>query len=200
MTAIRWVMFDWGNVLVDYQPLGFPKLAQRLSVELDPLVDAMREATWLDRLCTGEASPEAFVAWLCERFGTPITPAEVCDLFAADVQTRLPGIEPIVGALQGRVRLAILSNTFFAHFQQLLSDPFYAAFDLPMASHLLGAQKPSALVFERALARLEAAPGEVVFIDDGEAHVTAARALGLQAVHAVDVQATRTGLTALGLL
>jgi len=31
--SIEWVLFDWGNVLVEYPPLGRAKLATRIGVD-----------------------------------------------------------------------------------------------------------------------------------------------------------------------
>ena len=46
-------------------------------------------------------------------------------------------------------------------------------------SYVVGARKPAAAYFERALARIGCAPGELLFVDDREDNVRAARALGV---------------------
>jgi putative hydrolase of the HAD superfamily len=54
-------------------------------------------------------------------------------------------------------------------------------FDVSCYSCELGATKPEAAYFDRAVAMIGAAPGEVLFVDDNRANVEGARATGLAA-------------------
>jgi putative hydrolase of the HAD superfamily len=54
-------------------------------------------------------------------------------------------------------------------------------FDVSCYSCELGATKPEAAYFDRAVAMIGAAPGEVLFVDDNLANVEGARATGLAA-------------------
>jgi putative hydrolase of the HAD superfamily len=54
-------------------------------------------------------------------------------------------------------------------------------FDPVLFSCELGARKPDPAIFGAALARLDCAPADVLFLDDRPANVAAARALGLAA-------------------
>ena len=58
-----------------------------------------------------------------------------------------------------------------------------AMFDVVVISHLVGLRKPEAPIYELAAARLGVAPADCVFVDDTRRNVTAARALGMAAVH-----------------
>lgn len=60
-------------------------------------------------------------------------------------------------------------------FDDLFDESFY--------SWELGAKKPEATYFELALERLGAEPAQVLFVDDMEVNVEAARAVGLAAEH-----------------
>ena len=198
--GIRWVLFDWGNVLVDYRPIGFVRLAEHVGTPLDDMVEALGARKMVRQLCVGEASPGALCDFILERFGASITPDDVMSMFVDDVRTRLPDTERLVSALRSRYRLSILSNTFFGHWHELLRDPFYRVFEHPMASHLLGLEKPDPRIYQHALSTLGAAPNEVVFVDDKLENITAARELGLHAIHAPTRAETWAGLRALGCL
>jgi putative hydrolase of the HAD superfamily len=54
-------------------------------------------------------------------------------------------------------------------------------FDVSCYSCELGATKPEAAYFDRAVAMIGAAPGDVLFVDDNPANVVGARATGLAA-------------------
>jgi putative hydrolase of the HAD superfamily len=87
-----------------------------------------------------------------------------------------------------RVETAILSNTNASHWEGMLpaSGPAAAYPSLhrvrhPFASHLLGARKPERAVFERVEAATGRAGRDVLFFDDLEETVAAARAAGWRA-------------------
>jgi len=140
---IDWILFDWGNVLVEYRPLGLPKLVQRLGLELDAFSEHGDMMRSLQGLTVGALSPEAFVERLAQRFGVSLTRAEVAECFRADVEREPPGIRALVEELRGKYKLAILSNAFFGHWDNFEGSELYRLFALPMSSHLLGAAKPS---------------------------------------------------------
>ena len=60
---------------------------------------------------------------------------------------------------------------------------FDALFDESFYSWELGTKKPEATYFELALERIGAEPAQVLFVDDMEVNVEAARAVGLAAEH-----------------
>jgi len=59
--------------------------------------------------------------------------------------------------------------------------------------------KPDPAIYHLALARFGLEPHEAVFIDDNEANVLAARALGIRSIHFSDVAACRAELSGFGL-
>ncbi|MDD9971715.1 MAG: HAD-IA family hydrolase [Myxococcales bacterium] len=167
---------------------------------MDALAGAFGAEGLVRQLVVGDASPQDLSAWLATRFGAQVDEDDVIAAFADDVSERMPGIEPLVSALQDRYRLSILSNTFFGHWHQVLHDPFYRVFERPMASHLLRAAKPDPVIYQRALEQLGCPPDQVAFIDDKQENTDAARAAGMHAIHSTSVDQTRTGLVALGCL
>jgi putative hydrolase of the HAD superfamily len=196
---IEWVLFDWGNVLVDYRPLGMAKLARELATEPAALLQFASTTQLFKDLTTGALSPETALERMAQRFGVTLTRAQVAECFRADVEYELPGIRSLLAEIdsRGSYRRAILSNAFFGHWDNFEGSELYGLFELAMSSHLIGASKPSRAAFETALARMRTEPARVVFIDDKPANVEAALALGMHAFVTDSVATTRKGLAAL---
>jgi len=69
-----------------------------------------------------------------------------------------------------------------------------------ITSAYIGAQKPHEIFYDRALSIAHAIPERTVFVDDREENLEPARQRGLHCVHAVNPEAVRVGLGALGVL
>jgi len=193
------LLFDWGKVLVDYQPLGLPKLARALGTDLESLSDFAAATDFFTALTLGAASAEETSAQLAREFGVSLSRAQIGACFREDVEHELPGIRELIAQLKAsnRYRLAILSNAFFGHWDSFEQTELYALFDLPMASHLIHAAKPSPAAYEIALRRMAVAPERVVFVDDRPENVEAARAAGIHAFVTDSVATTRRELASL---
>jgi HAD superfamily hydrolase (TIGR01509 family) len=86
--------------------------------------------------------------------------------------------------LAKRYRLGLLSNTDPIHVAHM--EPrydFFQYFPARTYSCVLGASKPSPLIFREALRASGVKAGEAVFIDDIAAYVEAAQRLGLAGIH-----------------
>lgn len=85
--------------------------------------------------------------------------------------------------LRGQRRTGIISNSFAgARWRERNLYHFEDLADAIVYSHEVGVAKPDPLIFRLACDALEVAPAEMVFVDDIQGHVDAARALGIQAV------------------
>ena len=86
-------------------------------------------------------------------------------------------------ALRPRYRTAILSNSFVgAREQEEARYGFTSLVDLAVYSHEEGVRKPDPRIYEIAIERLGVAPAEILFLDDLQENVEAARAAGIEAV------------------
>jgi glucose-1-phosphatase len=91
-----------------------------------------------------------------------------------------PGIEGVIDELNERgVVTACLSNTNRAHWDDLRrGSRACAAIARPLVSHELGAVKPDDAIYRLAERELGVSPSELLFFDDLEPNVDAARRLG----------------------
>lgn len=74
--------------------------------------------------------------------------------------------------------------------------PIFSAF---LTSAYVGARKPHALFYEKALAIAHADPARTVFIDDRPVNLGPVRTMGVHCVQASSTDAVRAGLAALGI-
>lgn len=91
------------------------------------------------------------------------------------------------------------SHEFFPPFRAQWTDLFDRFRDIVVSGdeRLV---KPDAAIYQLALARFGLTPGEALFIDDNEANVAAAAALGIRSILFRDAQQVRTELRHVSLL
>jgi len=93
----------------------------------------------------------------------------------------------LVRRLRPRYKLSVLSNADMSLRGRLERDGIHALFDDVVVSAEVGMAKPDPAIFRLAVDRLGLAPDECVFVDDWDANVEAARAVGMRGViHRVD--------------
>ncbi|MDP9862724.1 MULTISPECIES: HAD family hydrolase [Streptosporangium] len=85
------------------------------------------------------------------------------------------------------LRTCLLSNSWANEYPR---DGWDEVFDAVVISGEIGMRKPEPRIFEHALGRVGLAGHECVFVDDIEANITAARALGIVGVHHRDPELT----------
>ncbi len=95
----------------------------------------------------------------------------------------------------------LLSNTNEPHVAWIKSHfpDVFPCFDLQVLSNEVGLEKPEAEIYRYVESRLGGSPHELVFVDDLEPNVAAARACGWQGVVFAGVADCRARLHTLGL-
>jgi epoxide hydrolase-like predicted phosphatase len=106
--------------------------------------------------------------------------ADLWDWYVGELNTELAGF---FRCLRPRYRTAILSNGA-AGGRRVEETRYHFAemADLLVYSYEVGIEKPDRRIYLLTCERLGVRPGEVVFLDDLEANVVAARELGMRAV------------------
>ena len=80
-------------------------------------------------------------------------------------------------------RVVCGTNAFERHYEYHVEHGEYAVFDRVHPSHLMGVAKPSAAFYEHVLQREGWSARGTFFIDDGEANVATAGAMGIRSFH-----------------
>ena len=187
--TIRAVVFDIGGVLeldvIELVDIGLDaRWEKRLGLqpgEMDQRMASVWEAGSLGRRTEEEVHQEMVKRlgmnqeqveeymremwdWYCGRLNAPMA-----DFFRS---------------LRPRYQTAILSNSFVgARREEQQRYHFDEMCDLIIYSHEEGIAKPDPRIFELACTRLGVQPAEMLFLDDSQGHVAAARALGIHSIH-----------------
>ncbi len=190
------VLWDLGGVVVDVDlDRGRAELLRRTGRDVFEAAFFDPETRLKERLDRGELTAEAGLNALQERLG--VAPVDAIAAWNAVLTVR-PEVTALILALA--VPVGVISN----------ADPVHAAFIRANAgidsvvqhwtwSYEHRAMKPDAALFERALEVHDAAPPEVLLIDDREDNVAAALALGMDAVRYTTPSDLHLALRARGL-
>ncbi len=178
----RILMLDIGMVLVN---LNFQPLADRMralsGVQPAVLQAALGEGNLIRNYETGQITEENFHEEICRRLGARISWCDFLDAwYSIFDQPIIP--DATLASLARIVQMWTLSNTNKLHFDFMLRHfTFLRHFEGFVLSHEVGAMKPDARIFLAALEKTRARPEDVLFVDDQEVNVQAARSLGIDA-------------------
>ncbi|HWJ88794.1 MAG TPA: HAD family phosphatase [Pelagibacterium sp.] len=194
-------VFDLGGVFVDWNPMYLFR----------KLFDTEEEARWFaDNICTnawnlefdaGDIYSEG-VARLITRF-----PRYWREISAFDARWR----ETIGGVFEGTIAIHdelveaeiptfAITNFSWEKWVSMLDEwTFLEKFDGVVVSGLEKLVKPDPRIFRLFCERYGLAPEACVFIDDNEANIVAASAMGMETVHFTSPEALRAELISYGL-
>ena len=178
------VIFDIGGVLIrteDLEPRR--QWERRFSLAEWGLADLVFNCPASRRASVGQATPEDVWAEVMRHLS--LTPSELeslkADFWKGDVwDERLIGF---IRSLRPRLKTGIISNAWSDVRENVKAHVNGDSFDVILFSAEEGIEKPDPEIYRRALARLDVAPADAVFVDDMPVNVEAARALGMMGVH-----------------
>ena len=184
--SIQGVIFDFGGVISNMRWDVAHKLEEEHGLERNSLLRTLygESAEWREvEVGRGdvEAWRKASHRRLEEAAGRPLPPLH--EQWRATVGL-IPENMGLIRALRPPYRLAVLSNA-----DNTLEDRMrdglgiHDLFDTVVCSAVVGMAKPDHEVYRLTAERLTLPVEECVFIDDAERNVTAAREVGMAAIH-----------------
>ena len=181
------VVFDVGSVLVqagrtwsdDLELAGFEVSPERLA-------EIERWAAALPHRSTGEITSAQYAVLFAEASGGVYTVEEARRISRASLRSEYPGIGGVLDTLEAvSVRTAALSNANDEEWARLFPDdaanaefPTLLRIPTRFSSHLLGMTKPDVRIFRTVERETECAGEAILFFDDRQENVEAARACG----------------------
>lgn len=200
MSAVRAILFDLGRVLchVDLAPMR-AAWESRTGTPSSRLDEALFERGIKDDLDIGRISPAAAAEAVAVETGAPVTLEVFQDIW---VQALSPwnAMNDLALGLCRRLPCGLLSNTDPIHHAHARSN--YSALRA-MRSHTVsyqvGACKPDASIYAAAVGSMGVDPGGILFVDDLEENVEAARGMGLRAHRFTAIGGLVSDLIELGL-
>jgi glucose-1-phosphatase len=189
------LLFDLGGVIL---PLNYgatiARLSELLARDAREIYQETVQSPLFDGFERGEADAVAFRARLRREShsSAQLSDADI-DLAFNAVLGHIPDEHlSLLTRLRETTRTFLLSNTNSIHIEQFRTHyaerhlakfgPFSELFEQDYYSHELGLRKPDPASFHHILNAHQLEPTRTVFIDDNEHNVSAARALGMQAI------------------
>jgi putative hydrolase of the HAD superfamily len=200
VAPIELVLFDLGGVLIDLA--GVPAMRELSGIDRDDeLWRRWLTCPWVRSFERGDCTADEFATGLVDAWELDIAPSAFLDSFGGWPRGPLPGAEALVTATRAVVPVGCLSNTNELHWQRNFSRwPILDAFDVRFLSFELRMLKPDAEVFDHVAGLLPQPRNRVLFLDDNEINVDAARESGFAAVTVRGVTQTHEALVAAGVL
>jgi len=179
------VCFDLGGVLARIRRT-WQACASAAGVKTglrDDEIYDLSDFVLFDAFQLGALAPADYLEKLSTYLGVPTGEAKA--VHNAILQEPYEGTAELVQEIKSSGHAtACLSNTNSLHWEILNSAvyPSIEGLDFKMVSHTIGLLKPEAAVFRRFDLEAEVAPGQVVYFDDHEGNVWAAKSHGWKAV------------------
>lgn len=129
----------------------------------------------------GKINSENFCRELTNKLELTVSPAEFNHIWCACFDGEIEGVSELLAQVSQKVPLYTLSNTNEAHYDFFKDMPVFKDFKELLTSHKFKCRKPEALIYEKAIQHLGLKPEEILFVDDLEENIAAARAQGLHA-------------------
>jgi len=182
---LRAIIFDIGRVLIGLDVArAVNSLGANLALSPSEVWTALeKDSRWVDWQ-EGRISPHDWHLHVTKRLGSPLNFKEFTQAWNLALQPEPLLDSALFAKLTKRYRLGLLSNTDPIHVAHMEpSYDFFRYFPVRTYSCVLGASKPSPLIFREALRASGVKAGEAVFIDDIAAYVEAAQRLGMAGIH-----------------
>jgi FMN phosphatase YigB (HAD superfamily) len=177
------ITFDLGNVLVKVDHRRFCRRLAALAVLSPQEVYAqVFESSLEPGYDTGRLTSREFYQRVTAHFGIALPYSRFTALWC-DIFDPMNSMAEMVHHLGSRFPLFLLSNTNSLHFDYIQAR--FAALLRPfrgfVLSYQVGSRKPEPGIYQALIRKVERPPAEILFLDDKEPFVEAARAHGLAA-------------------
>jgi putative hydrolase of the HAD superfamily len=174
------VVFDLGGVVLDLA--GLRAFLDRHDLDLGEFFRRALGSGAHHAFERGDLTTDEYaVAFLAEA-GLDLDPTEFLVEFAEWPGALLPGAAELVADIPPTVVTATLSNTNPVHWTSEFNETtVLPMFQRHFPSYQLGLAKPDPAIFESVVRELDLPAGRVVFLDDNQANVDSAAAVGLLA-------------------
>jgi HAD superfamily hydrolase (TIGR01509 family) len=181
---IRAVIFDIGRVLVRLDIAGgMGGFARTISLSPEETWSAIEhDPRWRDWQ-EGRMAPRDWQLHICRRLGVNLPFEEFCEIWNSVLDPTPLVDNALLEYLSKNYCTAVLSNTDPIHVAELERRfDFFRFFPKRLYSCVVGASKPSPLIFREALRACKVPADNALYIDDIPDYVEAARQLGMNAL------------------
>lgn len=181
---IKAIIFDLGNVLIDFD---HNIAAKRISKFTDKTVPEIFNFFFDSKLTglfeEGKVTPLEFFSEVKSALNLRLDYQAFVPIWDEIffLSEKNLAVYQLAKSLRPKYKIALLSNINILHFEYLKKNfPVFDAFHCIVTSFEVGFQKPHPLIYQKALASLEALAQEVFYTDDRSELVQSAKELDIQ--------------------
>lgn len=188
-TEICVVVFDFGGVIARVNTTHMADfLITSIKINKDELSDALRAMQGF--VSNGGSEKEFWEQYAASK--EVILPSDWLDQFTTVIKesiTEMPGTLAIVKALQNQgYQTAMLSDVTQHQAEIIRKMGYYDLFHPALLSYAIEVQKPHPEAFKILLNQLQLNPSHILFIDDRNENVEAAKNLGINSLQFISPQ------------
>jgi len=178
---IRNIVFDLGNVLVDFDPKFYMQSFGFTEQEVQNLFRLVYDEDWRLYDRGDYASVTDLCDAVCKKHPTYASEFKkiLCPEWVRIHSLKEDTASYLVELKTRGYRIYLLSNLSKESFDYISRYPFFALIDGGVYSYQEHICKPDAGIYEVLLARYALQPDETVFLDDAEANIEAAKQIGM---------------------
>lgn len=197
---IKILLFDLGGVLVELDDIS--KMWGRFADDFDSkeLWRRWLKNPSIQAIDRGQMSVDDFLKQWVQDWNIDLPYGQLKKIYEGLIRQPYPGAQELLADCQKKFTLGCLSNMTEGHWPKVKSFGLTSYFEHIFVSYQMGYCKPEDKAYELALEGCSVEASEVLFIDDNEINVMAARERGIQAIEAKTVEGARKVLENLNLL
>jgi len=174
------ILFDLGGVVVRW--VGIQALSELTGLSTAQVGEIFKRSEIGNRFERGLCSNAEFVSEFREKFALEGSDDDLIRLWNSWVQEPYDGVLDAIKTLKKTHRVACLSNTNDPHWEHLKTYvDLDGLFEPAYASHNIHEAKPDRSCFEYVIGDLKIDPEQILFLDDTQANIDAAKRAGMQA-------------------
>jgi FMN phosphatase YigB (HAD superfamily) len=199
---IKVICFDLGKVIVDFDYGGAVQELIKVSpLPVSEVARILSNNSLINDYETGKISTSAFHLSVSQLLRLDVPLGTFRQLWGS-MFLPLPLIpESLLTSLKTNYRLLLLSNTNEIHFEFLTENyPILGHIEERVLSYQVGCMKPERRIYQVAVERAGVAPEEILFTDDREENIEAAREIGIHAIRFESEDQLRREMRRLGVL
>jgi glucose-1-phosphatase len=181
---IKVIYFDLGKVIVDFDyALAIRELMKVTSLPLAEVTAILSNNDLINEYETGKISTAEFYRLVSQRLQLEVPLEKFKRLWGSMFLPQPLLSESFLQSLKKRYRLILLSNTNEIHFEFVEGRyPILGYIEERVLSYEVGCMKPDERIYHAAVAKAEVAPEEILFTDDRQENINAARSIGIQCI------------------
>lgn len=202
-SKIRAVIFDLGNVLVDFDHrIAAQRIASFTGKTPQEIFNLFFDSELTELFEEGRIAPEEFFFKVKEVLGARIKYEEFLpiwnEIFFLSEKNR--GVYSLAKSLAKLHKVALLSNINILHYQYLKDKfPVFDIFSHIVTSYEIGFRKPKHHIYKKSIELLAVAPEDIFYTDDRPELVESARELGIRGFVFEGIDQLKEDLESLGI-